>query len=87
MALCYKKLWKMLIDRDMTRTDLRGMTGISTATLAKMSHGDCIESSILDRICKHMKCNIGDIVDYVPDAPMATESAEWPKSEASQQDD
>lgn len=65
MALCYKKLWKLLIDRDMTRTDLRVATGISTATFAKMSRGECIESSIIERICSNLKCDVGDIVSYV----------------------
>lgn len=40
MAMCYKKLWKLLIDRDMTRADLRDKTGLSPATLAKMSKGE-----------------------------------------------
>jgi len=42
MAMCYKKLWKLLIDRDMTRVDLRDKTGLSPATLAKMSKGEAI---------------------------------------------
>ena len=68
MALCYKKLWKLLIDRDMTRADLRGETGIAPATIAKMSRGESVGACVLERICKSMQCNIGDIVDYVPDA-------------------
>ena len=68
MALCYKKLWKLLIDRDMTRADLRGETGIAPATIAKMSRGESVGACILERICESMQCNIGDIVDYVPDA-------------------
>ena len=43
MAMCYKKLWKLLIDRDMTRADLRDKTGLSPATLAKMSKGEAID--------------------------------------------
>ncbi len=69
MALSYKKLWKLLIDRDMTRTDLRNVTGISTATLAKMTRGECIESSIIERICANMKCDVGDIMAYVDEFP------------------
>lgn len=67
MALCYKKLWKLLIDRDMTRADLREATGVAPATLAKMSRGEAVGAGILERICASMQCNIGDIVDYVPD--------------------
>ena len=74
MALCYKKLWKQLIDRDMTRMDLRDAVGMSSTTLAKMSKGDVVDTTVLERICKNLKCNIGDIVDYVPDEPEISES-------------
>lgn len=74
MALCYKKLWKQLIDRDMTRMDLRDAVGMSSTTLAKMSKGDVVATTVLERICKNLKCNIGDIVDYVPDEPEISES-------------
>lgn len=73
MALSYKRLWKLLIDRDMTRTDLRVATGISTSTFAKMSRGECIESSIIDRICSNLKCDVGDIMSFVDDAAEETE--------------
>ena len=68
MSMCYKKLWKLLIDRDMPRADLRKETGISPATIAKMSKGEPVGTSILERICESMQCNIGDIADYVPNA-------------------
>ena len=67
MALSYKKLWKLLIDRDMTRSDLHGMTGVSVATFAKMTKGECIASSIIDRICTSLKCDVGDMMEVVPD--------------------
>ena len=69
MALCYKKLWHQLIDHDMTRTDLREAIGLSPTTLAKMSKGEAVATSILEKICGTLHCNIGDIVDYVPDEP------------------
>ena len=69
MSMCYKKLWKLLIDRDMTRADLRKETGISPATIAKMSKGEPVGTSILERICESMQCNIGDIADYVSELP------------------
>jgi len=68
MALSYKKLWKQLIDHDMNRADLREATGLSPATLAKMSKGNPVGMPILERICRTLQCNIGDIVDYVPEA-------------------
>ena len=67
MAMCYKKLWKLLIDRDMTRADLRDKTGLSPATLAKMSKGEAIGANVLERICETMQCNVGDVMDYVPE--------------------
>ena len=67
MAMCYKKLWKLLIDRDMTRADLRDKTGLSPATLAKMSKGEAIGANVLERICESMQCNVGDVMDYVPE--------------------
>ncbi len=48
MSLSYKKLWKQLIDRDMTKTDLRRATGISPSTFARLSHGDYVASSVID---------------------------------------
>lgn len=64
VALCYKKLWKLLIDRGMNKTDLRLLTGISQATLAKLSKGENVNTDVLERICKALKCEISDIVEY-----------------------
>ncbi len=69
MAMCYKKLWKLLIDRDMTRADLREKTGLAPATLAKMTKGEAIGANVVERICETMQCDVGDIMSYVPDEP------------------
>lgn len=69
MALSYKKLWHQLIDHDMSRAELREATGVSPATLAKMTKGEPVGTPTLEKICRVMKCNIGDIIDYVPDEP------------------
>lgn len=66
MALSYNKLWKRLIDLNMTKTQLRQSAGLCTVTLARMSKGESVGANVLERICATMKCNIGDIVDYVP---------------------
>lgn len=63
MNISYKKLWKLLIDRDMTKMDLREAIGVSTATLAKMSKDESVSMDVLLRICKVLDCNIGDIMD------------------------
>ena len=68
MALCYNKLWKLLIDRGMTRTQMRLAADISTTTLAKLSKGEDVNTSILVKICNAMQCTIGDIADFVPEA-------------------
>lgn len=70
--MCYKKLWKLLIDRDMTRADLREKTGLAPATLAKMTKGEAIGANVLERICETMQCDVGDIMSYVPDVSVQT---------------
>ena len=67
MSLSYKKLWKQLIDRDMTRTELRQATGISSSTFARLSRGDYVASSVIDRICQELKCDVGDMMEVVLD--------------------
>ena len=71
MALSYNKLWKRLIDCNMTKTQLRHAAGLCTVTLARMSKGESVGANVLERICASMKCNIGDIVDYIPDDQIA----------------
>jgi putative transcriptional regulator len=66
MAVSYNKLWKMLIDKGMNRTELRDAVGISTNTLAKLGKNDYISLEILDRICSYLHCDIGDIIQFVP---------------------
>lgn len=62
MSVSYKKLWKLLIDKDMSRTELRRAIHVSPATAAKMSKGDLVSSDVLARICKVLNCDIGDIM-------------------------
>lgn len=63
MKVSYKKLWKLLIDKDMNKTDLRNATGISTSTVAKMTRGEDVTMSVIIRICKVLDCDIGDIME------------------------
>ncbi len=67
MKISYKKLWKLLIDKDMTRRDLRNKTGISTAAIAKMGKGENIQTDLLLRICKVMDCELSDIMEIERD--------------------
>lgn len=63
MRISYKKLWKILIDKNMTRRDLRRLTGISTTSIAKMGKGENIYTDNLLRICKVLKCDITEIME------------------------
>lgn len=65
MTVSYKKLWKLLIDKDMKKKDLRITTGITTTALAKLGKNEHVSTEILARICKVLNCDIGDIVEVV----------------------
>lgn len=63
----YKPLWKILIDKDMTKEQLRVACGLSTATMAKMGKGENISLDVIGRICSYLECQPGDLFEYVPD--------------------
>ena len=63
----YKPLWKLLIDRDMTKADLRRLSGISSQTLTRMGKGDEISLNLLNKICAALKCDYSDVIEYIPD--------------------
>ena len=65
MRISYNKLWKMLIDKNMKKSDLKEKAGISSASIAKLGKGDNITTDVLLRICEYLDCNIGDICDAV----------------------
>ena len=64
MAISYNGLWKLLIDKDMKKTDLVNKLGISSSTIAKMTRGEKVSLSILERICDELVCDFGDIISY-----------------------
>jgi DNA-binding Xre family transcriptional regulator len=66
MAVSYKKLWKLLIDKNMKKKDLQAESGISWASITKMSKGEHVSMEVLLKVCAALNCNIGDIVDAVP---------------------
>ena len=66
MAVSYKKLWKLLIDKEMKKKDLQAAAGISWASVTKLSKGEPVSMEVLMKVCKALDCNIGDIVDLVP---------------------
>ena len=65
MAVSYKKLWKLLIDKDMKKKDLREATGITTTAIAKLGKNEHVNSEILVKICKALNCNLDDIMEIV----------------------
>ena len=62
-TVSYKKLWKLLIDKDMKKKDLREATGISTASMAKLSKNENLTTDVLLRICEALKCDSSDIIE------------------------
>lgn len=67
MKACYDKLWKMLIDKKMSKTDLRLQTKISSSTLAKLGKSEVVSNDVLTKICNILNCSICDIMDFVKD--------------------
>jgi DNA-binding Xre family transcriptional regulator len=65
VSVSYKKLWKLLIDKEMTRTELRKAIGASSSTFARLSRNECISADLISRICTTLRCNVGDIMDVV----------------------
>ena len=65
MAVSYKKLWKLLIDKDMTKTKLRTEAGISTGALAKLGKNENVNTEVLVKICKTLHCDISEIMEVV----------------------
>ena len=65
MKMSYKKLWKLLIDKDMKKTDLRKAAGISSSSLAKLGKDENVTTDVLVRICEALKCNLNDIAETV----------------------
>lgn len=67
MAVSYRKLWKLLIDKDMKKKDLRLSSGISTNALAKLGKNERVTTDVIDKICCALSCDVGDIMEIVDD--------------------
>lgn len=65
MAVSYKRLWKLLIDREMKKGELCKLAGISTASITKMGKNSCVTTDVLNKICIALECNIEDIMEIV----------------------
>lgn len=65
MKVTYNKLWKLMIDQHLIRKDLKERADISAGTMAKLSRNECVNLSIIVRICEVLNCDIGDVVEIV----------------------
>lgn len=65
MAISYKPLWKLLIDRNMKKKDLIALSGVSQSTVSKMGRGENVNTDILNRICLSLNCNVADIIEVL----------------------
>ena len=63
MAVTYKKLWKLLIDKDMKKKDLQALAGISAASITKLGKNENVNMDIIEKICIAMKCDVSDILE------------------------
>lgn len=69
MAISYKKLFKILIDRDMKKKEFRDFVGISYSTMSKLEKGENTTVEVLEKICLKLGCGINDIMEILPDDP------------------
>ena len=67
MKISYNKLWKMLIDKNMNKHDLKELAGVSSASIAKLGKGENITTGVLLKICETLNCHIEDILETVDD--------------------
>ncbi len=71
LKMSYKKLWKLLIDREMKKSDLRKAAGISSSSLAKLGKDENVTTDVLLRICEALECGLYDIAETVPNGKAA----------------
>lgn len=65
MYISYKKLWKLLIDKELKKKDLCELTGISSSSMAKLGKNEYVNLEIIARICRALHCDVGDIMEYI----------------------
>ena len=65
MAICYKKLWKLLIDKDMKKKDLQKAAGISSASVTKLAKNEHVNTEIIEKVCNALQCDVSDIMEMV----------------------
>lgn len=68
MKVSYKKLWKILVDKEMSKGDLQKASGLSAGTMTKLRRSEDVSMDMLRKICVALDCNIGDIVEFVKES-------------------
>ena len=69
MAICYKKLWKLLINKDMKKKDLQRVAGISAASITKLGKNENVNTEIIQKICTALECDVSDIMEMTDNQP------------------
>lgn len=67
MAVSYKKLWHILVDRDMKKKDLEALAGLSHYAMSKMSRNENVTTKVLGKVCAALECKVGDIIEFIYD--------------------
>ena len=67
MAISYKKLWKLLIDKDMKKKDLQQLAGISSTSITKLAKNENVNTEIIEKICVALQCDVSDIMEMTED--------------------
>ena len=76
MKMSYNKLWKLLIDKQMKKSDLRKKAGISSSSLAKLTKDENVTTEVLTKICRELKCDVADIMEFIQDEEEKKENVE-----------
>jgi DNA-binding Xre family transcriptional regulator len=76
MKMSYNKLWKLLIDKQLKKSDLRTLAGISSSSLAKLGKDENVTTEVLVRICNALQCDVSDIMEFVPPIDKSAENEE-----------
>ena len=74
MAISYKKLWKLLIDKNMKKSDLRKVAGVSSSSLAKLGKGENVTTDVILKICVALDCRVEDIMEIIKDETLPSEN-------------
>ena len=71
MAISYNKLWKLLVDKKMSKADLRKAAGIAPNTMTRLRRDEEVTLTVLNKICKTLDADIGDIMEFLPDESLS----------------